>query len=499
MNPIKMPGPALLGCVLGCALIGAPVMAQVESLTLGQATNGVVEIDSKRNGPAFVSFTFDVEDDVLALAIELEAAADLDLYLDTEYVDDYQDVLASSTGYSGSEILKLDFSRDPEQVSPVYHIDVAYGRAEPPLTADGEDILEIPFTVKVTPYRRRVDARLEPGRIVSGNIDPKGGGPYRNYVIEIPSGTPALRIDLASDASDLDLRVRRAKPMRGLVDAEVVAVSWAGHETIVIDDARGSIPSGTYYIDVFDQSWLDWPAEFNLVAAFDDRPPLGLIDLPMLSRGVGLDGAVNATVEVLHADGGGTGVFVSESGYILTNYHVVSQVIEAAASTAEKPLIGLTVEPSEGSRVRFHASIVGYDKDRDMALLQVDSNIYGEPLPAGYRFPAITRGDPGALTLGATLWVLGYPDAGSLGTRVSPTLTLGIVSGFERRGTTRLIKTDADIAAGNSGGPVLNERHELIGLATETISEQFGNSQIGYIFPIWLVPPEWWAIVDQTL
>ena len=55
-----------------------------------------------------------------------------------------------------------------------------------------------------------------------------------------------------------------------------------------------------------------------------------------------------------------------------------------------------------------------------------------------------------------------------------------------------LVKTDADIASGNSGGPVLNERHELIGIATEAISEEFGNSQVGYIWPLWLVPDDWW-------
>jgi len=117
-----------------------------------------------------------------------------------------------------------------------------------------------------------------------------------------------------------------------------------------------------------------------------------------------------------------------------------------------------------------------------------------EDLP---RFPVIAVGDPNTLALGDALFVLGYPEAGSLGTRASITLTRGIVSGFERRGPTLLIKTDADIAAGNSGGPVLNEKHELIGLATETISEEFGNSQVGYIWPLWLVPAEWWAIVDS--
>jgi S1-C subfamily serine protease len=140
--------------------------------------------------------------------------------------------------------------------------------------------------------------------------------------------------------------------------------------------------------------------------------------------------------------------------------------------------------------------IVAYDRELDMALLRAETDLYGGALPADYRFPAIRLGDPRAVALGDHLFVLGYPDAGGLGTRVSINLTRGIVSGFERRGETLLIKTDADIASGNSGGPVLNERYEVIGIATEAISEEIGNSQIGYIWPLWLVPRDWWRIAD---
>lgn len=488
--------------LVGCLPLALPYPAEAqkqppaERLMPGPEYSGRIVINDDPEATSFKSFVFDIDDDVLALAIELEAAADLDLYLDTSYVADYQDVLRSSAGYSGSEQIRLDFSREPELASTSYYIDVAYGRLEPPLTARGQPIREVPFTLKVTPFHRRIDGTLEPGRIVSDRIDPASGGPYRNFRIDVPRGTRALRVDLASDATDLDLRVRREQPMRSLADADAVAVSWAGNETILIDNGGASIPAGTWYIDVFDQAWLDWPADFRLTAAFTDQPPPGLIDLPVLAPGTGIDGAARATVEVLHADGGGTGVLLSPAGHILTNYHVVSQVIEAGPNSDALPLIGLTVEPAEGSRVRLLARIVAHEKALDMALLEVSSDIYGNPLPADYRFPTMAVGDPEQLRLGDPLFVLGYPEAGSLGTRASITLTRGIVSGFERRGPTLLIKTDADIAAGNSGGPVLNENHELIGLATETISEEFGNSQVGYIWPLWLVPAEWWAMVD---
>jgi S1-C subfamily serine protease len=471
----------------------APAMGQITPLPLGRPTEGTVDINLNADSASFVTYSFAVADDVVALRIELEATADLDLYLDTEYIDDYQDVLASSAGYSGAERLQLDFTADPSLLSDRYFLDVTYGRSDLPLTARGEVIRSVPFTVKVTPYSLRVDRELLPDSVIVDGIDPNDGGPYRSYVIDVPDGSQQLRVDLVSDATDLDLRIRYAEPMRSLREADSLAVSWAGSETILINNGARGVPAGRYYIDVFDQAWLDWPAEFRLVASFDAAPPTGLIDLPELPRGAGLDGAARSTVEILHDDGGGSGVLLTDSGYILTNYHVVESLIEAGPN-ADKPLIGLTVSPTEGSKVRLLGSIVAHEKALDMAMLRVESDLYGNALPAGYRFPALARGDPGALQLGDPLFVLGYPDAGSLGTRVSITVTRGIVSGFERRGDELLIKSDADIASGNSGGPVINERFEVIGIATETISEEFGNSQIGYIWPLWLVPAQWWEL-----
>jgi S1-C subfamily serine protease len=468
--------------------------AQVLAVTPGVPVRGEVAISRDADSPSFVTYSFSAARDVVAIDIELEAVADLDLYLDTQYIDDYQDVLAASTGYAGTESIRLDLSGDAELIGEEYFIDVAYGRLDPPVNSRGEVLRRIPYALTVTTYRQRVDAELTPGTIISDRIDPRVTGPYRSFAIDVPNGTPALRVDLATDATDLDLRVRYRNPMRTTRDADTVAVSWSGHETIVIESQTGAIPAGRYFVDVFDQAWLDWPANFRLVATLANVPPNGLVDLPTLSPAEGLDGAVVSTVEILHDDGGGTGVLLTDTGYILTNYHVVAQAVEAGTWTTASPMIGLTVEPAEGSQVRMLARIVAHDKDLDMALLQAETNIYGLPLPESYRFPAIDIGDPRAVRLGDSLFVLGYPDAGSLGTRVSITATRGIVSGFERRGDTLLIKTDADIASGNSGGPVLNEDYELIGIATEAISEELGNSQIGYIWPLWLVPEEWWRV-----
>ena len=485
---------AVLASVL--ALAASSVSAQVFPIVSGEPVRGEIVISDDPEAASFVTYVLEADDDLVAINVELEAVADLDLYLDTHYIEDYQSVLAASTGFAGTEWLRVDLSSNAELIADEYYIDVTYGRADPPLNARGESLRRVPFTLKLTTHGQRIDGELEAGEIVADRIDPRITGPFRSFVVDVPSGSPALRVDLASDATDLDLRVSHGQPIRTTRDADVTAVSWSGHETIIIDAESEAVPAGRYFIDVFDQAWLDWPAEFRLVASLSRDPPVGLVELPMLAAADGLPGAVSSTVEILHADGGGTGVLISESGFILTNYHVVEQAVEAGTWTTASPLIGLTAEPSEGSRVRMLGRIVAYDRELDMALLRAETDLYGGALPADYRFPAIRLGDPRAVALGDHLFVLGYPDAGGLGTRVSINLTRGIVSGFERRGETLLIKTDADIASGNSGGPVLNERYEAIGIATEAISEEIGNSQIGYIWPLWLVPRDWWRIAD---
>ena len=270
--------------VVACLFVSVAAPAQVVSITPGVPVRGEVTISSDPDSASFVTYSFSAARDVVAIDVELEAVADLDLYLDTQYIDDYQDVLAASTGYAGTESIRLDLSGDAELIGEEYFIDVAYGRLDPPVNSRGEVLRRIPYTLTVTTYRQRIDAELTPGTIIADRIDPRVSGPYRSFAIDVPNRTPALRVDLATDSTDLDLRVRYRNPMRTTRDADTVAVSWAGHETIVIESPTGEIPAGRYFIDVFDQAWLDWPADFRLVATLANVPPNDLVDLPTLSN-----------------------------------------------------------------------------------------------------------------------------------------------------------------------------------------------------------------------
>lgn len=133
--------------------------------------------------------------------------------------------------------------------------------------------------------------------------------------------------------------------------------------------------------------------------------------------------------------------------------------------------------------------------DADLALIQVSGDLGGRPLPAWYRFPYLGLGRVDELGLGDTLRVIGYPGVGGTGSRASLTYTRGIVSGFQTHLRGTVIKTDALINQGNSGGAGLNQNYELVGLPTLVVGSDGGS--IGYLFGVDMLPEDWRRIVRE--
>ena len=85
---------------------------------------------------------------------------------------------------------------------------------------------------------------------------------------------------------------------------------------------------------------------------------------------------------------------------------------------------------------------MAFDKATDLALVRITSGYYHQPLPKGYRFPAIPLGDPAKMEIGDTVTTLGFPEIGSTTGRGSVTLTRGVISGFEKTEAGLLMKAD---------------------------------------------------------
>lgn len=164
--------------------------------------------------------------------------------------------------------------------------------------------------------------------------------------------------------------------------------------------------------------------------------------------------------------GAGTGFIVDEDGTILTNKHVVSD------NQAQ-----YTVVMSDGER--YAAKVTAADPVNDIAVVKISD---GGPR----RFPAVVLGDSDNLQIGQSVIAIGN----ALG-EFDNTVSVGVISGMQRSITAYgagedevledLIQTDAAINEGNSGGPLLNLRGEVIGINTAIAS---GAQNVGFVIPI---------------
>ena len=154
--------------------------------------------------------------------------------------------------------------------------------------------------------------------------------------------------------------------------------------------------------------------------------------------------------------GTGTGFLIDADGSILTNHHVIEG--------AER----LTVKLADGRTLR--AEVVGSDPDTDIALIKVAG--------AG-PFPHAMLGDSSKLRVGEWVCAIGNPLA------YEHTVTVGVVSFIGRKlfdpSLDNYIQTDAAISFGNSGGPLINSRGQVIGI-NSAVSRQASN--IGFAVPI---------------
>ncbi|MCA1583256.1 MAG: DegQ family serine endoprotease [Acidobacteria bacterium] len=159
------------------------------------------------------------------------------------------------------------------------------------------------------------------------------------------------------------------------------------------------------------------------------------------------------------ASGLGSGVVITEDGYVLTNEHVVSG--------AQKVVVEL------GDGRSFEAKIVGLDKPSDLAVLKVPATGL-KTLPVG---------DSDSARVGDVVFAVGNP----LG--IGQSVTMGIISAKGRvsgggEGTFEdFIQTDAPINQGNSGGALVNTRGELVGINSQILSPVGYNIGIGFAVP----------------
>lgn len=166
----------------------------------------------------------------------------------------------------------------------------------------------------------------------------------------------------------------------------------------------------------------------------------------------------------------GTGVIITEDGYIVTNAHVIYDS-QYGAGLSEN----ISVLVSDGES--YEADVVGYDIDCDIAVLKIDAE---DLVPAEF-------GDSDSLKLGESVTAIGNP----LGFDLMNTVTSGVVSGMNRQiiindKEMTLLQTDAAINSGNSGGPLINKYGQVIGINSSKMSASYSETSIegiGFAIP----------------
>ncbi|MBQ4370335.1 MAG: trypsin-like peptidase domain-containing protein [Oscillospiraceae bacterium] len=156
----------------------------------------------------------------------------------------------------------------------------------------------------------------------------------------------------------------------------------------------------------------------------------------------------------------GTGFIISENGYVLTNYHVIEG--------ASKVSVMLYNEEE------YEAQIVGHEKENDIAVLKIDAD----------NLTPVVLGSSAAMKVGETVYCIGNP----LG-ELTYTMTSGIISALDREISTdedesiNMFQMDAAVNSGNSGGPVFNDKGEVIGIVTAKYAST-GVEGLGFAIPV---------------
>ena len=178
-----------------------------------------------------------------------------------------------------------------------------------------------------------------------------------------------------------------------------------------------------------------------------------------------MDSVVVISVERVNSTGVGTGIVLTSDGYIVTNYHVVSE------TTA------IYVKLYNNSDY-VKATLIGYSEHDDVAVIKIDKD--------GLRAATFVA-DSNSCLLGERVYAIGSPE----GTDYSWTVTQGIISSVNRdlklydnegvlEKKMRVIQTDAAVNPGNSGGPIINSRGEVVGIVTLKLTDSAG---MGFALP----------------
>ncbi|MCO5168477.1 MAG: trypsin-like peptidase domain-containing protein [Planctomycetes bacterium] len=461
------------------------------------------------DGPDYRTYTIFVPKGARSLLVTAAGAdRDVDLYLrHGKPINNYRvDPDHRANGARSDEQLYVDGASTPPLRPGKYYLDIA--RAVP---AERVSSFEVgvrfdaarPAPIPATPGPVQALAFGERVAVALRREERKAA----RFSFEVPTGARRLHVAVLGATRDIDLFLRRGEVVTDYDEPSGFdwrAVSSRLNERLVVDEASSPpLAPGTYYLDVASLVAADAHIRFTLLVTLDAPPPLGDDDLrlppyPRTSPSA-LERVLQATVQVESERGAGSGTCLTPSGLIVTNYHVLEH--EGKLQT-EEVLVSFPDAWDEPPEQVFVARVVAHDARLDLALLQLERDVFDRPLPPGRSLPWVPVGDAARVRLGDVLVIAGYPALGGEESRSSISISRGVVAGFNTDGQRRTwLKTDATINSGNSGGSAYwqDERGEYhyVGVPTHKLYEDGGA--LGFCRPTSCIPAEWLERVKGAL
>ena len=256
------------------------------------------------------------------------------------------------------------------------------------------------------------------------------------------------RLDSSYIKSETDLRDRLAKEIKDREKAEAAARATAARAAEGEKRALATTPSALARAETL-QSPLR-PGATAPAAAPPSAPGEGFLDRA-------LNSVVAITGETAQEGSLGSGFFVTEEGYVVTNAHVVELRADYRLHLRDGRVVPAEVHER--------------DRTQDLAVLRPKR-------PSSERLPVLVFGRARSLHIGDAVFAAGSPLAESL----SFTVTRGIVSADMRSfGSVRLLQHDCAINPGNSGGPLLDAQGRVVGINTLKVTNAAG---LGFAIPI---------------
>ena len=253
----------------------------------------------------------------------------------------------------------------------------------------------------------------------------------------------------------------------GIVGASVVVGACFGIPSIK-DKIIGTTTSSSFSTPTSTQTTLD---VVNLSDFSDTSISVAQKVLPSIV-GITVNYNVSSVFGSSTAQATGSGIIISEDGYIVTNNHVISSESSSSSYYAITEATGIAVNLDNDS-TEYTATIVGTDSYTDLAVIKIDAT----------GLTPATLGNSDNVQVGEFVMAVGNP----LGMQSS--VTSGIVSAVNREVTTddgttyTAIQTDAAINSGNSGGALVNANGEVIGINTLKLAGE-GIEGMGFAIPI---------------